>query len=166
MWTYMGFGNEEAMKRQQSILVVDDERTICDLLAGLFEDEGYRVSRAYDGATALAVAEQQRPDLILSDVMMPGLDGLSLIRRLRDRGVRAPAVLMSAVYADVDIPHVRFILKPFDVDDLLAVVGRLSRSTGRATSRVGLARLWRPQLRACRRRQSAHPRLRFQTASM
>jgi len=164
MWAYLGFGNDEAMKRQPTILVVDDERSICDLLAELFEDEGYRVNRAYDGLTALAVAERQRPDLILSDVTMPGLDGPSLVRRLRDRGVRAPAVLMSAVYADVDVPHVRFVPKPFDVDDLLTVVERLLRSTGRATSRIGLSRLWRSHRRALRRRQTARPR--FQAAAL
>jgi DNA-binding response OmpR family regulator len=154
MLTHLGFGNDEAMKRDRVILVVDDERSICDLLAELLADEGYRVNRAYDGLAALAAAERQRPDLILTDVMMPGLDGVSLVRRLRDRGVRAPAVLMSAVFADVDLPHVRFVPKPFDVDDVLAVVERLMRTTGRASNRSGLARLWHPHLRALRRRHS------------
>jgi DNA-binding response OmpR family regulator len=158
MLTYLGFGNDRAMKRDRVILVVDDERPICDLLAELLEDEGYRVTRAYDGLAALAAAERQRPDLVLTDVMMPGLDGVSLVRRLRDRGVRAPALLMSAVYADIDLPHVRFLPKPFDVDDVLASVDRLSRRTGRATNRSGLARLWRSHRRARRRRQ-ARPRL-------
>jgi DNA-binding response OmpR family regulator len=162
MWTYFGLGNEKTMKRQKTILVVDDERTICDVLSDLLDDEGYDVSRAYDGVTALALAERQRPDLVLSDVMMPGLDGVSLTRRLRDRGLRMPVVLMSAVYADVDLPHVRFIPKPFDVDDVLAVVGRLTRSHGRPAGRHGLARLWHPHVRAVRRRQST--RLRFLTA--
>jgi two-component system alkaline phosphatase synthesis response regulator PhoP len=150
------------MKRQKTILVVDDERTICDLLADLFEDEGFDVRRAYDGSTALALAEHERPDLILSDVMMPGLDGVTLTRHLRDRGLRTPVVLMSAVYADIDLPHVRFVPKPFDVDDILAVVERLLRSSTRPSSRTGLARLWHPHVRALRRRQAARPR--FQTA--
>ncbi|MEA2524372.1 MAG: two-component system, OmpR family, response regulator MprA [Thermomicrobiales bacterium] len=161
MLTYLGIGNNWPMKRNNAILVVDDERPICDLLAELLEDEGYRVVRAYDGVAALAAAERQRPDLVLSDVMMPGLDGVSLVRCLRNRGVRAPAVLMSAVYADVDLPHVRFVPKPFDVDDILAVVARLLRSARRTTNRAGLARLWHPHVRARRRRQS---RLRFQMA--
>jgi CheY-like chemotaxis protein len=162
MWTYFGLGNDKRMKRQKMILVVDDERTICDLLADLFEDEGYRVCRAYDGPAALAQAERHRPDLILSDVTMPGLDGVSLTRRLRDRGLRMPVVLMSAVYADVDLPHVRFLPKPFDVDDVLVVVERLMRSPNRTANRTGLAHLWHPHLRALRRRQAARPR--FQTA--
>lgn len=161
MLTYWGCRSSDAMKRDRVILVVDDERPICNLLSELFEDEGYRVCRAYDGHAALALAERQRPDLILSDVMMPGLDGVSLVRRLRDRGVRAPAVLMSAVFADVDLPNVRFVPKPFDVDHILAVVDRLMRTTGRATTRTGLAGLWHPHLRARRRRQT---RLGFQAA--
>jgi DNA-binding response OmpR family regulator len=158
MWTYFRIGNENGMKRQKTILVVDDEQTICDLLAELFEDEGYQVCRAYDGATALAAAERCRPDLILSDVMMPGLNGVSLTEQLRDRGLRMPVVLMSAVYADVDLPHVRFLPKPFDVDDVIALVERLLRSPSRGTGRTGLAHLWHPHLRALRRRQAARPR--------
>jgi CheY-like chemotaxis protein len=111
--------------------------------------------------SGLAAAELRRPDLILSDIMMPGIDGVTLIRRLRDRGVRAPAVLMSAVYADVDLPHVRFIPKPFDVDDILDVVDRLFRTSTRSVKRVALSRLWHPQARSCRRRQS---QLRMQAA--
>src|SRR4051812_21041872 len=101
-----------AMKRETSILIVDDERVICDLLAELLEDEGYNVVRAYDGISGLAAAQRRKPDLILSDIMMPGIDGVTLIRRLRERGIRAPAVLMSAVYSDVDLPRVRFVPKP------------------------------------------------------
>lgn len=162
MLTYFGLGEKTTMKRQKKILVVDDERTICNLLADLFEDEGYDVSRAYDGTIALALTERERPDLILSDVMMPGLDGVSFTRRLRDRGLRMPVVLMSAVYADVDLPHVRFVPKPFDVDDVLAVVERLLRSSSRLATRTGLARLWHPHVRALRRRHATRPR--FQTA--
>lgn len=140
------------MKREKSILIVDDERLICDLLAELLEEEGYQVIRAYDGESGLAAAERRRPDLILSDIMMPGMDGVTLIRRLRDRGVRAPAVLMSAVYADVDLPRVRFVPKPFDVDDVLDVVDRLFRGSARSVKRSNLARLWRSQARHRRRR--------------
>jgi CheY-like chemotaxis protein len=161
MWIRRKPGTSATMRREKSILIVDDERIICDLLAELLEDEGYRVVRAYDGVSGLAAAEKRRPDLILTDVMMPGIDGVTLIRRLRDRGVRAPAVLMSAVYADVDLPHVRFVPKPFDVDDILDVVDRLSRSSTRSVKRPNLSSLWHSHARACRRRQS---RLRLQPA--
>ena len=160
MWKKLGAGNDITMKRAKAILVVDDERPICDLLADLFDDEGYDVRRAYDGQSALAAAERQRPDLVLSDVMMPGLDGVSLVHRLRDRGIRVPVVLMSAVHADVDLPYVRFIPKPFDVDHVLDVVQRTLRSTGRAGNRTRLAHLWHAAHRARRR----HPRPDLQTA--
>jgi DNA-binding response OmpR family regulator len=149
------------MKREKFILIVDDERLICDLLAELLEEEGYRVVRAYDGASGLAAAELRKPDLILSDIMMPGIDGVTLIRRLRERGVRAPALLMSAVYADVDLPRVRFVPKPFDVDEIVKVVDRVFRSSARSVKRVNLARLWHPHARARRRRQ-AQAQARFQ----
>ncbi|HEY7033273.1 MAG TPA: response regulator [Thermomicrobiales bacterium] len=154
MLTYAGYENERIVKRDPVILVVDDERPICDLLGDLLEEEGYRVNRAYDGLAALAAAERERPDLILSDVTMPRLDGVSLVRRLRDRGVRAPAVLMSAVKADVDLPYVRFVPKPFDVDDILGVVDRLTRTTGRVANRGALGRFRHPHLRTRRRRRA------------
>jgi two-component system OmpR family response regulator len=148
------------MRHTRSILVVDDERPICDLLADLLDEEGYAVRRAYDGLTALEFADRYRPDLVLTDVMMPGLDGVGLIHRLRERGVRSPVLLMSAVYADVDLPHVRFVPKPFDVDDILTVIQRTLRKTARPTTRRGLARLWHTPHRTRRR----HPRPRMQTA--
>jgi DNA-binding response OmpR family regulator len=138
------------MNRAKAILVVDDDRPICDLLADLFADEGYDVSRAYEGLTAFALAERRHPDLVLTDVMMPGLDGVSLIRRLRDHGVRAPVLLMSTFYADVDLPRVRCISKPFDLDDLLVIVRRTLRSSARSGNRPRLARLWRAAHRAQR----------------
>jgi DNA-binding response OmpR family regulator len=145
MWTSIDGNGEQAQPK--AILVVDDERSICDVLADLLQDEGYDVSRAYDGTTALAAAEHHRPDLVLADVMMPGLDGIALIRRLRERGLRVPAVLMSAVYDDVDLPRVRFVPKPFDVDDLLGIIERLLRSAP-AGARLGVSRLRRPRWHA------------------
>jgi CheY-like chemotaxis protein len=108
-----------------TILIADDEPTIVDALAMLLDDEGYRVCRAYDGREALRIISDDPPDVIVSDVMMPRIDGLSLTRRLRDRGDPTPVVLMSAVYADVDIPGVRFVPKPFDLDYIVQVVHRV-----------------------------------------
>jgi DNA-binding response OmpR family regulator len=145
------------LAQPKAILVVDDERPICDVLAELLQDEGYDVSRAYDGLAALATAERHRPDLVLSDVMMPGLDGVSLVRRLHERGLRPSVILMSAVYDDVDLPRVCFVPKPFDVDDLLGTIERLLGSAPAADARIGISRLWRPHWRARRRaRQGRH----------
>jgi len=109
----------------KTVLVVDDDHNICELVAALLEDEGFDVRCAFDGRAALAEIERQPPGLVVSDVMMPELDGVSLTEQIRRRGHRLPIVLMSAVYADVDIPGVRFIPKPFDIDYIVAVVNRV-----------------------------------------
>jgi len=104
------------------ILVVDDERTLADVLADFLEDEGYRVSKARDGLSAFELAMREPPDLVLSDVHLPHLDGIGLVRRLRAAGRAVPVILMSAVYADTGFPGVRFVAKPFDLDHLLTVI--------------------------------------------
>jgi DNA-binding response OmpR family regulator len=105
-----------------SILVVDDEPTLADALAEFLRDEGYRAAIARNGLTAFELAVRSPPDLILTDVHMPRLDGIGLVRRLRATGYAVPVVVMSAVYADIGVPGVRFVVKPFDLDHLLAVV--------------------------------------------
>lgn len=113
----------EVITKDQTVLIVDDERYIVDLLADLLEEEGYGVRRAYDGAAALEIIERDAPDLILADVMMPYLDGLALVGKLRERGVTTPIILMSAAvtprYSDVT-----FVPKPFDIDHVLHVIAR------------------------------------------
>jgi CheY-like chemotaxis protein len=105
-----------------TVLVVDDEPAIREVIATLLEDEGYLVRHAKDGLEALDAINGNRIDLIVSDVVMPRLDGASLVRKLRRRGHLTPVVLMSAVYADVDLPGVRFVPKPFEIDRLLGTV--------------------------------------------
>ncbi len=109
----------------KTVLVVDDDAHIAELIASLLEDEGYGVRCAHDGHAALREIDREPPGIVVSDVMMPSLDGVSLTQHLRDRGDATPVVLMSAVYADVDIPGVRFIPKPFDIDYIVAVVNRI-----------------------------------------
>ena len=92
------------------------------VVAALLEDEGYVVRHAKDGLEALAAVDSNRIDLVVSDVIMPRLDGASLVRKLRRRGDGIPVVLMSAVYAEVDLPGVRFVPKPFEIDRLLGTV--------------------------------------------
>ena len=108
-----------------SILVVDDDTDIADLLAVLLEDEGYAVRCAYDGRQALNEIAAAPVDLVLSDVMMPHVDGVTLTQLLRQRGDATPVVLTSAVYADVDIPGIVFVPKPFDLDDVVDAVNRV-----------------------------------------
>ncbi len=105
------------------VLVVDDERHIVDLLTELLEDEGYRVVSSYDGVDALAIVQAQDPDLVLADIMMPRLDGLALLNRVRERDLTLPVVLMSAAVTP-RIQEAPYISKPFDLDVLLDMLER------------------------------------------
>ena len=98
-----------------------------DVLATLLEDEGHIALRAHDGAGALAIAERERPDHILSEVMMPHLGGLELAARLLAWGDSPipPVILLSAVPPPPLPSPIVFIRKPFDLDTLLAAVDRL-----------------------------------------
>jgi DNA-binding response OmpR family regulator len=109
---------------ERSILIVDDDHALVEVLVQLLDEEGYRVSYAFDGQTALQELVHAPPDLILSDVMMPNVDGVSLVRRLRLMGSTIPVVFMSAVYIGVALPDLTFVHKPFDLDTLLEVVRR------------------------------------------
>lgn len=112
---------------QRTILVVDDDPHIVDILAELLTDEGYAVRRAHDGQAALDEIRRESPALIVTDVMMPKLDGVSLTKHLRDREDPTPVVLMSAVYAGIDLPGVDFVPKPFDLEYIVKVVNRVFR---------------------------------------
>jgi two-component system, OmpR family, response regulator MprA len=114
-----------------TVLVVEDEPVIRELMAILLEDEGYAVRQAVDGLQALEMLEQHGVDLILSDVKMPRLDGASLVHRLRSRGDAIPVVLMSAVYAEVDLPGVRFLRKPVNCEHLLTIIAAALQEMGR-----------------------------------
>jgi two-component system, OmpR family, response regulator MprA len=121
---------QESLETHQpaTVLVVDDEPAIREVVATLLEDEGYVVLHAKDGLEALDTINDDEIDLIVSDVVMPRLDGASLVRKLRHRGHLMPVVLMSAVYADVDLPGVRFVPKPFEIDRLLGTVASALKS--------------------------------------
>ena len=113
---------DDAHQMIPTVLVVEDEPVIRELMSMLLEDEGYAVHQAVDGVEALETVERHRIDLVLSDVKMPRLDGASLARQLRSRGDPIPVVLMSAVYAEVDLPGVRFLRKPVDCEHLLGII--------------------------------------------
>lgn len=112
------------------ILIVDDDSVIRDLLVDVLETEGYEVSQAGDGQTAVETARAWMPHLILMDLMMPVLDGSSAIRILKsDEETRLiPIIVMSAVMHlhrhSAELPANGFIDKPFDIDALLDDVAR------------------------------------------
>jgi DNA-binding NtrC family response regulator len=110
---------------QRSILVVDDDDDVAEMLVKLLTEEGYRVRAVCDGKAALWQIEVEPPDLVLADVVMPQVDGVALTRQLRARGKSIPVVLMSAVYSYVDVPGLHFISKPFNLDAVLRVITRV-----------------------------------------
>jgi CheY-like chemotaxis protein len=103
-----------------TILVVDDEEPVVDLLTDMLEDEGHTVIAAFNGRLALAIVEQRAPDLIISDVMMPFVDGIQLCRTLRQEhdATELPIILMSAALPpDLSTCGANaFLGKPFDID--------------------------------------------------
>lgn len=106
------------------ILIADDEPILRELLVDVLTDAGYRVAEAPDGEAALELVDGETPDLILSDVMMPRMDGVELVRRLRERGVGVPVILVTVGAMVVELPGVRFLPKPFDPDHLLDEIER------------------------------------------
>lgn len=108
-----------------TILVADDEIPIAELLADLLGDVGYRVILAYNGADALRILEDQRPDLLVTDNMMPRLSGLQLIAYVQQHhSLTMPIILMSAARPDQPVA-VPFVPKPFDLDYMLDLVAKL-----------------------------------------
>jgi CheY-like chemotaxis protein len=115
---------------QPTILIVDDEESIAELLADLLGDEGYRVIVARDGAAALACARSAQPAMVLSDCMMPGLDGMEFVREMRRHPAtrHIPVALMSSARPKMlRLPDVPFLEKPFDLDDVVALVAQCAR---------------------------------------
>ena len=110
-----------------TVLIVDDDRQIRDLLRLYVEREGHRATFAADGPEALAVAARSRPDLVLLDVMLPGLDGFEVCRQLRETS-DVPVLLLTARSGDsdkvvgLDIGADDYIVKPFSPRELMARV--------------------------------------------
>jgi CheY-like chemotaxis protein len=119
-----------------TILVVDDERPVLELLAMLLEDDGHRVVQAVDGKDALSLVDRQPLDLVISDVMMPVLDGVELCERLKADVAteRIPVILMSSAtrLANVKAPADAFVEKPFQLATIESLVSKFLDSGQRA----------------------------------
>lgn len=112
------------------ILVVDDEPSIAETVGWLLRDEGYAVSFARNGREALERVREAPPDLVITDIMMPVMDGWALCRALRDDPVtRAiPIVVTTAVPHLVEragAPYNAYLAKPFDLETLAKTVARV-----------------------------------------
>lgn len=113
-----------------TVLVVEDDPHLRDMLRLALELDGYQVKEASDGYRALGQVEHEQPDVVLLDLMLPGLDGLSVVRALGERGLhgQVPVILMSASglseQAAARAGAAAFLNKPFDVRRLLAEIER------------------------------------------
>lgn len=118
------------------ILVVEDEHLISDAVCKIFADAGWFTDAVYDGDDALYYIKEESYDLVLLDVMLPGTDGLTVLRQLRRDGVNTPVLMLTAKntlpdkLSGLNGGADDYMTKPFDAEELLARVRALTRRTG------------------------------------
>ena len=123
-------------KNKIKLLLVEDERMLAEILADTLSGRGFEVTLATDGEEALSIWRERKPDIVVSDVMMPRMDGFTLIKRMRSEGYSAPVLFLTARSATEDVVKGfevggnDFLRKPFALDELIvrlhALLGRLS----------------------------------------
>ncbi|MDQ1715514.1 MAG: two-component system, OmpR family, response regulator [Frankiaceae bacterium] len=122
------------------LLVVDDEPNILELLAASLRFAGFEVQTASNGQQALTIAQSYRPDLLVLDVMMPEIDGFTVVRRLREAGVRSPVVFLTARDSTQDkvtgltLGGDDYVTKPFSLEEVIARIRAVLRRTNSAAS--------------------------------
>ena len=113
---------------KKKILIVDDEKPIVEILTYNLHKEGYETIEAYDGEQAITLALTQKPDLILLDIMLPKVDGLTVCKRIRHTLTNVPILILSAKDEEIDkilgleLGADDYITKPFSVRELMARV--------------------------------------------
>ena len=134
--------------RRERLLLVDDDSAITDALAPLLRREGFDVTVAGDGERALAEVAAREPDVVVLDVMLPGIDGRGVLRELRATGRMVPVVLLTSVgeagerARALDEGADDYLNKPFDPGELVSRVRAILRRTDRGTrSLAGSGRL-------------------------
>ena len=126
------------MNTQKTVLIVEDEKNIVDILRFNLQREGYRTLEAYDGESGLAQAVSANPDLILLDVMLPKMNGFDVCKSLRSQGSNVPVIILTAREEESDkvlgleIGADDYITKPFSMRELIARVGANIRRTAMA----------------------------------
>ncbi|MFF9622218.1 response regulator transcription factor [Streptomyces griseosporeus] len=122
----------------QTVLLAEDDRAIRHALERALTLEGYQVTAVADGVEALAQAHKSPPDVLVLDVMMPGIDGLQVCRVLRAEGDRTPILMLTALVetadriAGLDAGADDYVVKPFDVEEVFARLRALLRRTSPA----------------------------------
>jgi DNA-binding response OmpR family regulator len=118
------------------VLVVDDDRTVSDVVRRYLEQAGYGVVLAADGADGLAAIAAHRPDLVVLDLMMPGIDGIEVCRRVRRQHPELPVVMLTALGEEADrvlgleVGADDYVTKPFSPRELVLRIRSVLRRTG------------------------------------
>ena len=118
------------------LLIVDDEPNIVELLSASLRFVGFEVSTATDGVEAIRQARRNRPDLLILDVMMPGLDGFDVVRMLRGEGLWMPVLFLTARDATADrvtgltLGGDDYVTKPFSLEEVIARIRAILRRAG------------------------------------
>ena len=118
---------EENRKNEKTVLIVDDEPAIVDVIYYNLIREGYNIISANDGLSAVEIALEKKPDIILLDIMLPGLDGLSVCKRIKN-SLNVPIIMITAKDGEIDkilgleLGADDYITKPFSVRELVARV--------------------------------------------
>lgn len=115
----------------RTILIIDDEEDIIELTKMAFEARGYHVLKAYDGKSGLKIAQNQNPDLILLDIMMPGIDGIKVCQLIKanTQTKKIPVLMLSAKAQPSDIESGKragcddYVIKPFEMNELISKIG-------------------------------------------
>jgi two-component system, OmpR family, response regulator len=124
-----------AAQAEARLLVVEDDLNILELLSASLRFAGFSITTASSGTEAVALAREERPDLIVLDVMLPDLDGFQVIRKLRDAGTRTPVVFLTARDAVDDkirgltLGGDDYVTKPFSLEELTARIRAVLRRT-------------------------------------
>ena len=136
-------GQGQKQVARGNVLLVDDEAIVLEVIERYLLRDGYGVRVARDGESALALARQERPDLIVLDVMLPGLDGLEVARRLRAESA-VPIIMLSARGEETDkllglgLGADDYVTKPFSPKELVArIAAVLRRTTGTVAATAG-----------------------------
>jgi DNA-binding response OmpR family regulator len=131
------------MRSGSRVLIVEDDRSIAGFVEPELERQGFVVRCAFDGVAGLEEAGAFSPDLIVLDIMLPRLDGVGVLKRLRQDGNRVPVIMLTARDTTLDKVHSLdlgaddYLTKPFDIEELLARIrALLRRSEGEELLRV------------------------------